>query len=344
MTESHNDHMQKQLALFGFFGNPPTKKQKADSQIIHSNTISIYDALPKYQWSTALPKGLNIQRYCVIDGVEYEVTIIPAIIERKNYKTKITERVEVYPGEREEAVEDVLRGFAANGQGKIFEHEIGVNFTIRQVVNELKSLGKTYSLSEVVEAIHVCNRASMSIKISSTDKVVVNSALFPTFALVNRKNYMSDSSAQCFVRFHPMVTAAVINVEYRLINYRLAMAIRNPLARHIFKRMSHYWRQASPSLTYRFKLISYLAQTPRNLSPRMDRNISAMNKALDELIQRGVLGEYKTKETIEGRSIKDVEYECWPHINFIADIKKANYVEARRSLYNELPALPRDLK
>lgn len=342
MSNLKKDKEQNQLALFGFFASDSNRVSRFEPQLVHSNTISIYDALPKYQWSTRAPKNLHIKRSCVLDGVQYDITIVPASIERVNPKTKKRERVEVYPGEREEAIEDVLRGLAANGQGEVFEHELGVHFTIRQVMSELKNLGRTFSYAEVVEAILVCNRTSLSITING--KAVNNSALFTTFSLVSRENYENDTSAKCFVRFHPMVTASVINLDYRMLNYRLAMAIRNPLARHIYKRMSHYWRQASKAHTYNFNLMTYLSQTPRNISPRMSRNLEAMNKALDELIKHDVLDNYAVQEVIEGRSLKDAGYICTPHESFIADIKKSNYVASRRSLYSVLPELPKELR
>lgn len=332
---------QLSLDLFSFFGSSSTNKT-FNPKIVHSNTIAIYDALPKYNWADRQPKKSSVTRSCVLKDIEYEMTIEPASIERTNSKTKEKTRVNLYPGEREEAVEDVLRGLAANGQGKIFGQEMGVYFTLSQLKDELKSIGKTYSHTEIIESLMICNKASLKVRVKG--RVVVHSALFPNVILTDRADYENDPMTRCFVRFHPMVMASVINLDYRLFNYNLAMTIRDPLARHVYKRLAHYWLQASQSNKYEFKLMSYLSQTPRNISPRMGRNVDAMNKALDELVSKGVLRSYEKNEFLEGRKLVDVGYECFAHANFIADVKKANYVAARRKIYSALPELPSRLK
>lgn len=338
-----NDKEQFHLDLFSFFGNTPAKNNREfNPKIIHSNTISIYDALPKYSWADRQPKESKIVRSCTLERIDYEMTIRPAFVERINSKTKEKNQLAIYPGEREEAIEDVLRGLAANGQGETFGDEMGVYFTIKQVRDELENIGKTFSHTEIVEALMVCNRASLQVRVKG--KIVVNSALFPNVTLTDRENYEADSSTKCFVRFHPMVMASVINLDYRMFNYSLAMTIRSPLARHIYKRMTHYWRQASRTHKYSFNLMTYLTQTPRNISPRMGRNIDAMNRALTELENKGILENYTVKEIYEGRKLLDAAYSCTPHVDFIADIKKANYVSARRNLYSSLPSLPKQLK
>lgn len=338
MSDSEQKKDQLSLDLFGFFANESSKSKAFNPKIIHSNTIAIYDALPKYNWADRQPKESSITRHCLLQGVEYEMTIEPASIERVNKKTKESVRVNLYPGEREEAIEDVLRGFAANGQGKIFGQEMGVYFTLKQLRDELKSIGKTFSHSEIIESLMVCNRASLKVRVKG--RVVVHSALFPNIVLTDRENYEADGSTKCFVRFHPMVIASVINLDYRMFNYHLAMSIRDPLARHVYKRLAHYWRQASQTNIYEFKLMSYLSQTPRNISPRMTRNVGAMKKALDELVKKNVLKGYEVNEIYEGRKLLDAEYKCMAHASFVADIKKANYVASRRKLYSTLPELP----
>lgn len=329
---------QLNLDLFGFFGDVSAKdKSVFNPKIVHSNTIAIYDALPKYNWSSRQPKESSITRHCLLQGVEYEMTIEPALVERIDKKTKEKIEVRVYPGEREEAIEDVLRGFAANGQGKVFGQEIGVNFTLRQLREELESIGKTYNHDEILESLIVCNKASL--KVRAKGRIIVNSALFPTIILTDRENYKADGATKCFVRFHPLVMASVINLDYRMFNYHLAMSIRDPLARHVYKRLAHYWRQASSSNFYEFKLMSYLSQTPRNISPRMPRNLDAMKKALDELLAKNVLKNYEVNEIYQGRKLLDADFKCVAHSQFVADIKKANFVASKRGLYATVPEL-----
>lgn len=339
MSVSDEDKKKDQLSLdlFGFFGDDNSNSKLFNPQIIHSNTIAVYDALPKYNWSSRQPQESSITRHCSLQGIEYEMTIEPASIERVDTETKKNIRVNIYPGEREEAIEDVLRGFAANGQGKIFGQEMGVYFTVKQLRDELQSIGKTYSHREIIESLMVSNRASLKVRIKG--RIVGHSSLFPHVVLTDRENYEVDGSTKCFVRFHPMVLASVISLDYRMFNYQLAMSIRDPLARHVYKRLTHYWRQASQTNYYKFRLMSYLPQTPRNISPRMPRNLDAMTKALDELVGKKVLKGYEVNEIYQGRKLLDAEYKCIAHASFVTDIKKFNYVASKRKLYAVVPDL-----
>ncbi|MCV5513821.1 plasmid replication protein, partial [Escherichia coli] len=81
---------------------------------------------------------------------------------------------------------------------------------------------------------------------------------------------------------------SIMNLSFRQYNYKIGMQIRSPLARYIYKRMSHYWTQASPDSPYTPSLISFLTQSPRELSPRMPENVRAMKLALEALIKQEV--------------------------------------------------------
>lgn len=338
MSKNEDEKGQFSLDLFGFFGDKPPKS-KINQKITRSNTVAVYDALPKYSWSNKQPTESSITRSCLLQGINYEMSIEPALVKRIDPVTKEPIEVKVYPGEREEAIEDVLRGLAANGQGKAFGQEIGVYFTLKELRTELEKINRSYKHREVVEALMVCSKANLSIRAKGIATIHAN--LFPQVVLTDREGYEMDSKTKCFVRFHPMVTTSIINLDYRMLNYDLAMSIKDPLARHIYKRLVHYWRQASNDHHYEFKLMSYLAQTSRNISPRMTRNFTAMAKALDELVKKKVLQSYEVNEICEGRKLLDGEYRCMAHPDFIADVKKANYLASRRELLSTLPELPK---
>ncbi|WP_207953646.1 hypothetical protein [Vreelandella lionensis] len=80
----------------------------------YSNSIDIYDALPKYSLEkrrrfTDLNSAVR-ERECRIGDRVIKVKVKPAIIENSKGKHEL-----VYPGEREEIIEDALRKLAVNG-------------------------------------------------------------------------------------------------------------------------------------------------------------------------------------------------------------------------------------
>lgn len=90
----------------------------------YSNTIELYDFIPKYHWGRVqringqFLKSLVRRFQC--RGQNYKVKIQPARIIDKDSTEK-----EYYPSQREELVEDALRKFVCEGQG-IFLNRSGV--------------------------------------------------------------------------------------------------------------------------------------------------------------------------------------------------------------------------
>lgn len=312
-----DDEQPEQLTLFEIFD------QNGKPQDRLSNTVEIYDALPKYHWSgkrvSTDIESSEIIRFATIRGVQYKIAISPALIgSGKN-------RVLMYPGEREEVVEDALRKMAVSGSGQFVEKNAGVKFTLGQLRDELKTMGHTYALKELREAILVC-RGSIIDCYSADGETLVSGALFPMVALTSRSQYLSEKSdARCFVMFNPLVTKSIMDLSFRQYNYKLGMAINSPLARFIYKRMSHYWVQASHMAPYTPSLIAFLQQSPRGVSESIYTNIRAMKHALDLLIKHHVISEYTAEEIRDKRKIVDVRYVIRPHEDFVKAAKAANY-------------------
>lgn len=301
--------LQSQLELFAFV-NDDTKASKR-----YSNTVEIYDSLPKYSWEQRDAADANDKkrhRSVRIRGRNYEIEVRPASITRDG------KDVLVYPGVREEIIEDALRKFVVDGQGVTHEREIGVHFTLYQLRKELADHKRTYSFTEIQEAIHVC--AGTILKITDDEgKTIGISPIFPQAVLRSRQEYLdSPGDASCYVRFNSLVTKSIMDMQYRRYDYRLGMTIKAYLARWIFRRMSHYWTQASMTQPYTFGLISYLSSSPRGLSPMMSQNRRAMNMALDTLIEHEVVSHYELERITEGRRLIDIKYRVFPTQKYVS--------------------------
>lgn len=300
-----------------------------------SNTVELYDALPKYYWGEqreldpASIRNPVITRHFKSRGAEYSVKISPAIIERED-KDGVLHSVLIYPGPREEIVEEVLRRYAVSGSGREINDEAGVVFTISQLRRELARQKHTFRYDEIKESLLVMQKAHLECRRLSGDTTESFSGTFlgRTY-LTTRKDYLnSDENTKGFTTFHPLVTHSIRSLTFRLYSYQISMQIRSSLARYIYKRMSHYWTQASEHNPYEFKVVSYLEASPRGLSVRMKDNLRAIRNALDELKKRDVLQDYylepiKSKE--DRRVTKDAEVRCYPHPTFIARMKRANH-------------------
>lgn len=305
----------------------------------YSNTIDLYDALPKYVWEhnrehDDLSKAV-VTRKCTLRGERLTVKVKPAIIERNNGRSVL-----IYPGAREELVEDALRKLAVKGNGQFIDNKFGVVFTLYELEKELAQMGHRYKVTEIREALMVCRGATLEC-ISEDRDLFGSENFFSKLGIATRKEYLRHGrDAKCYVLFHSLVNESVLNQSFRQYNYQLGMQIRSALARFIYKRMCHYWVQASPQTPYTPSLVSFLSQSPRTLSKRMPENVRAMRNALDTLIKHQVISEYEVDKKKDRQKIVDVAYVIWPHKNFVWQMKKSNKLKK----INDLKALRKTLE
>lgn len=314
-----------QLALFELMDT-------SDSD--YSNTIELYDALPKYVWAgTEADNSENsvITRQLKSRGVVYTVKIKPAVIERKAADGSIYSTL-VYPGSREEIVEEALRKIAVMGNS--FESpddkEVGVFFTVSQLRKELARTKHSYSAQEVLEALDVMSSSLLECSLGGakgSPRDAYRGNLLAKLAIVSRDEYL-DGNARCFATFHPLVTHGIKTQNFRLYDYGISMTLKSDLARYMYKRMSHYWTQASLENPYTPNLVSFLESSPRGLSDRMKENLRAMRNALTSLASKDVILPKWDEEVIKAvhdkRVTTDVKLKIYPSASFIKHMMKAN--------------------
>ncbi len=129
-----------------------------------SNTIELYDFIPKYHWGKVERIGgeflRSLEREFECRGQKYKVKIRPASIDDKDGKERY-----YYPSKREELVEDALRKFVAEGQGVFWDDAAGVTFTLYQLQEELRRNGHSYSKQEIKDALLICARTNITVTI-----------------------------------------------------------------------------------------------------------------------------------------------------------------------------------
>lgn len=308
-TPAHDDDpaVQSKLELFSLVDGDPKASKR------YSNSMALYDSLPKYSWEqrdvTEVSDQVRI-RSIKIGGDEYKVEVRPALITRDG------RNVMVYPGIREELVEDALRKLAVESQGVAHQGKVGVRFTMYQLQKELADNGHTYSRRELEEALQVCNRTNLKVT-GHKGKSIVSSSIFPDLMLTTREEYLdTPAETKCYVRFNPLVTDSIITMKFRSYDYTTGISIKLSLARWIFKSMSHYWTQASANHPYTFSLVSYLQSSPRGLTKDMSENRRAMNRALDALKMHDVVSHYEMEQIKDGRRVIDIHYRVFPSAKY----------------------------
>lgn len=313
----------RQLFLFGAF----LPAEDADS---YSNTIELYDAIPKYfsskkRMAEERQGGIflkSLKRRFRHRDSYYDLIIKPARLIDKNGQEK-----EYYPSHQEELVEEALKKIACDKLNGVFLNDTaGVQFTLYELDQELRRQGHTMKWPDLIAALEVCRSAGIEV-VGPEGKVEVKSSIFPVVALVNRAEWKKNpKQVRCYVQFNPLVTHCINQLAFRQFNYVTYMRLKNHLARWLFKHLSHYYIQASYDSLYTILLStivenSYLVNNAQN----RDR-MRYVDQALDELRKdANVISHYDKKIAKGGKGkIEDVKYVISPSLGFISEIKKAN--------------------
>ncbi|WP_409286963.1 replication protein [Pseudomonas guariconensis] len=321
----------------------------------YSNLVSIYDALPRFSWAsktvrdmskmtTQLEGTLNDEPWKVImKAVSMEVPV-----KVKGKPTGEMEWVGVYPGTREECVEEALRKFSTQ-PGRFKESECAVLFSLYELRKELKSVGHTYTYDELREALDILAKASLTIQTRTADgeSIDIISNYLPLLFLRSKnkssKNYIEakdmpdderKNATMCVAVLHPLISRAIDRGDYRLYHYSTSMRLTNSLAKTLNRELSMRWRNASPNHPYRFHLVEFLSNTARGLSKRIPEDFRAVNTALNQLVDEGVLSEFKSTpiKKPKGKGAIDYVYEVFPTNKFVSMIVNGHRREKHREL------------
>ena len=323
--EEYNNTKPEQMASFELAGVENKK---------YSNTIEFYDFMPKYHWGNVerinkqfLPR---LEREFECKGNKFKIKIDPAKIEDKEGLVK-----DYYPSQREELVEDALRKLACEGNGIFLDDQAGVVCSLYQIQKELQRIGHGYNKKQIKDALFVC--AGSTIEVTTEDGGgIFRSHIFETVGL-----QMNTERGEAYIRFNPLVTASIKNKTFRQFNYEKSMSYRNVIARQLYKRMSHYYKQAGLMNTYSILLSTIIRDFGLTKYEKLANNLREAKQAIEELKAKDVVLNYKLEtilNTNQRNKLTDAKFIITPHPRFCSDVIKAN--ERQRSITdNSLPGL-----
>lgn len=290
-----------------------------------SNTIEIYDMMPKYHFGGVerkMDQYLDVlEREFVFRERKYNLNISPAaIVDKKTGKT-----IYYYPSQREELVEDVLRKLSASKErGVYLDGEAGVKFTLYEVQKELEKIGHGYNINQIKQAIEICSKTGIEIRSKDGAEISYISNIFP-LAIIDRAE-RADGKNMAAVMFHPLVTKSINEGTFRLINYERMMSMKMPLARWLHKRISHLFSQATVDNPYKIKLSTIVRDSGMKVYKTISERIRQVSKAMDELKEAEIISKYEINPDKQKNKILDATYLLYVSEEFVADVKKANAV------------------
>lgn len=333
--EAYRQTKPVQLTLFDqLTGGKDNKK--------YSNVIALYDEAPKYIWGKQPREIIKygeilpiLKRDFECGGDKYKLTITPARLEDKDGITR-----DYYPSQREELIEDVLRKLAAEGRSLFLDDLASVKFSLYQVQQEIKRLGRTYTVDNIKHALDVCLGTKLEIA-TADGGTVLKSHMFDTVALRTLQQWREiggDSAA--YVRFNQLVTRGIENMQFRRINYHAAWSYKRVIARQLYKRMAQRYTQASVMETYEINLTTLIRDFGLTPYDRLDKNLRDVELALEEMMfhdkadaeeqEKGILIKYyidPRNDSTKRKKFTDAKITLMTHPCFNEEMRESNRIK-----------------
>ena len=179
-------------------------------------------------------------------------------------------------------------------------------------------------------ALQVCRRTGY--EISDSDGLVMDSPIFPTLLLRERREWLADpKNTHCYVQFNLLMTQSINKLTFRQFDYDSFMKLKRQLTRWIFKRLSHNYTQASQQKPFKIRHSTIVRDSALVNAKRIRDQARFVIECLEELKGEAqertpVLRHFETEEHIEGgrKNLVDVSYTLIPHPSFIEQVVHAN--------------------
>lgn len=299
-----------------------------------SNTIELWDAVPKYAVSARRQVSLRDegQRLPLHEqSFVHAKTPCRLEVQAATIKTKGGLR-DFFPSADEELVEEVLRKIFAtqnHGMHSVERNESWVKFTLSMIRSELKARGRERSIGEIKRSIDILSKTVVRVYFGEDDDAEYTVTILSDVTRVNRAKYLEDPNAMWAARLPLLVSKSVNELTYRQFNYGTFMALDSQLARWLHKRLSHNYVQADHTNSYDVFFSTLQRDSGMLAHARINTNVKALEKALDELVQAQTLNDWKKQERRGPKNrIEDILYTLHPSVEFVREMKRAN---ARRN-------------
>ncbi|WP_207461549.1 plasmid replication protein [Azospirillum sp. SYSU D00513] len=322
-----------QLVLFEFDPDPDPNRRR-------TNTVGIYDIAPR--WVFPSYKSENgervesrndtpIQRDFEFHGKDYKLTLKPAFIQRKVREDQGADEgwVNVFPGEREQIVEEVIRRLATE-RGRLTldrQDRVILRFSLYEVQKELERVNHTLNITEIKEALTILHQSFIEIRRKGKGgSAELSSTAFPTLAF--RTRFQGDdedrpSVNETQLQFNPLVADSIRSMNFRMISYRWLMGLKNPVSRWLYKRLVLRYESASAPTPTVMRASAIIRDSGMNEYSRPRDTLRAVRDTVMALKSAGIVESVEVEQVKEGRRLSDEIYTMFPSSTFLREVETA---------------------
>jgi len=300
----------------------------------HSNTIELWDAIPKFSCSRQKQNVLRdnngrlptwereflYKPHGDSDGVPAKMVLNPARVKVKG------EEKEFLPSADEELIEEVLRKiFTDQHYGRHYTQTADsyVDFTLGMIYRELKVWGHTRSLDQIKLSLNIMTGCHMTLQfVGNGRKAAYKGSIIPEIMEVGRTDYIADPKARWRAKLPSIYSHAINSLEFRQFNYATLMSMSSQLSKWLQKLLARRYTNASLTQPFNINYSTIKRDSSMLIHSRENRNKVTVIEALDELIAQDVVNWYKVGAT--ENDPHEPKYELTPTGAFVAEVKAAN--------------------
>lgn len=332
-----------------------------------SHLIALYDLAPRYVFAsrdgarsteTAPTKGnfvASIKREFAYRGSTFNLTVQPARLTRVVNRDEGSAEgegpteieYEVFPAEREQVVEHVVRRLAMDRSrlslGGENRDKVQMRFTLYEIQRELRAVGHTLSIRDIRESLTILARSRIIIgKPGDAAKKgrgqnLLESTAFPVLAIRSRPDLVGDEGGdeETHLQFNPLVSSAIRNLEFKPVSYHWLMRLKSPVSRWLYNRLSAEYDQsdadaaAEPaSRAMALSADEIVKNSGMNVWSRRRDTLRAVTGAVDALVDEGILDSVEKVYDKKGARIDGITYVMLPSAKFLAQVRRAQAVES----------------
>ena len=310
-----------------------------------TNTVGLYDIAPRFVF---FPGRLGsdemtergdprsdkpIDREFQFRGQIFNLTLKPAFIRRKvrvegegqGGAQTMDEWAIVFPGEREQVVEHVIRRLATE-RGRLWldtKERVHMHFTLYEVQRELERVKRTLSSTEIKEALMVLHQSFVEIRVKGrSGGLELSSTAFPELAFRSENPEIADS----YLQFNSLVANSIRSLSFRQMSYGWLMRFKSPVSRWLYNILTLEYENKPGVEPAVMNARAIIRDSGMNELSRPRDTFRAVRDAVMALKEEGILETVETEKVMDGRRLEDEVYTMVPSEAFLHEIEAAMHM------------------
>lgn len=325
-----------------------------------SNLLHFWERIPRYHCghirgvtSSTDAKKVDIVNYTFEDnGERYTLEMTPAQVRVE--ENGVEQTLFCYPDSSDELIELALIKIAMEN-GDILENNpsarsggklgrfpsYGVHFTINQLMEMLRSWGRSRTHASIRRSLDVLHKCNLSIEASSHQGVSASAPILSELISYKQNGFRGyDRNGYWTVRFHPIVSLGIHAGLYQQFNLYRTATLKSSVAQSVAKLIVLEGRNISTSTPYSLYFSRFREMTGMLNYKRVGQARSKFCTDIKALIDEGMLAHVEFVEIKRGKRVIDIEARMYASPTLVKEMKashkRAKILQKRRQLRSQL--------